>query len=298
MTGRSIVDTHVHLWDLAQPDLIWNWVDTADDHPLLGPIDAVKMRAFEMQDLWGEARFAGVESFVHVQAAIGSSDPVAETRWLAAMAQDNPRLQAVVGHVDLSSEDAVDVLDAHQEFALFRGVRDFAVEPYLASGEVDSSLESSLQLLAERGLLLDLDCEYHNMQAARGMAERHPDLQVVLEHFGFPRSRDADYFARWRAGIRQLAQAPNTVCKLSGLGMTDRRFTTESLLPWVEVALEAFGPDRCMVGSNWPLDRLCSSYDALMQTVRALVGELSAAEQDAVLHGSAARVYGLPSLPV
>lgn len=289
----SIVDSHVHLWNLAHPTLRWNWVDTEDDHPILGDIDPIKMRAFEMKHLNAESRFAGIEAFVHVQAAIGSPDPVEETRWLTDMAREWPRLQGIVGHVDLGEPDADEVLDRHGESPLFRGVRDFAVEPYLAAGVTDATFEASLASLARRGMVLDVDCEYPNMPAARALAERHPDLVVVLEHIGFPRRRDSDYAAAWRKGISELAGAPNVVCKISGVAMTDPLFTPESLLPWVRHCLEEFGPSRCMVGSNWPLDRLCSSYDVIMDFYRMSVSEMTNDEQRQVLSGTARRAYGL-----
>lgn len=290
-----VVDTHIHLWNLAHPTLRWNWVDTEADHPVLGDIDPIKMRAFEMQHLWAEARFAGVAGFVHVQAAIGSPDPVDETRWLTEMAAEHPRLQALVAHVDLGGADAAEVMDRHLESPLFRGVRDFAIEPYLASGTADATVEESLATLARQQLVLDLDCEYPNMAAARSMAERHPDLVVVLEHIGFPRSRDPEYAAAWQRAVTDLAKAPNVVCKLSGVAMTDRLFTRDSLAPWIRHCLEAFGPARCMVGSNWPLDRLCSSYDAITAVYRGFAGELSDAEGRQVLAETARRVYLLPT---
>lgn len=297
----TAIDTHVHLWNLAHPRLTWNWVDTDDDHPILGNIDAIKMRAFELPHLWAEARFAGVESFVHVQAAIGSADPVEETRWLTAMAADavssgqEGQLAAIIGHVDLAEPSAEAVLDDHGASPLFRGVRDFAIEPYLESGEIDPGFERSFELLADRVLVLDLDCSYPQMRAARALAERHPGLTIVLEHIGFPRSRDADYLAAWRSAIADLGAAGNVVCKISGVGMTDPLFTRDSLAPWVEYCLEVFGPDRCMIGSNWPLDRLCSSYDAILDHYRGFVATLSEAEQRRVLADTAREVYRLVS---
>jgi predicted TIM-barrel fold metal-dependent hydrolase len=164
----------------------------------------------------------------------------------------------------------------------------------LASGEVIPAFEASLDVLAERGLVFDLDCEWQNMAAARALAERHPDLQVVLEHIGFPRSRDDEYFSNWAAAMRLLAGAPNVTCKISGVGMTDPRFTAESLRRWIDTPLEAFGADRCVLGSNWPVDRLYSSYDVIMDIYRDRVSALFGEEdQRKVLSGNAARIYRL-----
>lgn len=288
-----VVDTHVHLWNLGHPTLRWSWVDSDDDHPILGDIDPVKMRAYEMPHLWAEARFAGVSGFVHVQAAIGSADPVEETRWLTRMAAEHPALVALVAHADLGRADTEHVLDGHSQSPLLRGIRDFAVEPYLAGGTTVAAFESSLSSLARRGLVLDLDCEYPNMASALAMARRHPDLTMVLEHIGFPRRRDEEYATAWRSALSDLARAPNVVCKISGVAMTDRSFTPESLRPWVRHCLEAFGPQRCMVGSNWPLDRMCSSYDVIMGLYRSCVDDLGDDERAMVLSGTAGRVYRL-----
>lgn len=287
----DLIDTHVHLWNLAHPTLRWSWLDTPDPHPVLGEIDAIKMRAFEMSHLEAESRFAGVSGFVHVQAAIGSEDPVEETRWLSAMAGANPRLKAIVAHADLASPTAQRVLDEHGRSALLRGIRDFAVEPYLAAGTVDATMEVSLASLAARGLVLDADCEHPNMAALGSLAERHPDLTVVLEHIGFPRRRDAEYAAAWRSAITALAAAPNVICKISGVAMTDPRFSPQSLRPWVMHCLESFGPQRCMLGSNWPLDRACSSYDVIMGLYRDCLRDLTDAERRDVLSATASRVY-------
>lgn len=293
-TPSGFIDTHVHMWDLAHPRLTWNWVDTPEDHPLLGNIDQIKMRAFTMWALEAEARFSGAEAFVHVQAAIGSPDPVEETRWLEEMAVSHPALAAIIGHVDLVEPDAGDVMDAHLEASdRFRGVRDFAVEPQLATGRVDVHMERGLAALEARGLVLDMDCEYPNMGAALALARRHPDLTVVLEHIGFPRRRDPEYFEGWSKALRGLAGAENVVCKLSGAAMTDPQFTIESLRPWLRTCLDAFGPQRCMIGSNWPLDRLFSSYDVIIDVYRDAIGHLEPGEQFAVLKGTASATYGL-----
>lgn len=288
---EPLLDTHVHLWNLSHPKLAWNWVDTVDDHPIVGEIESIKMRAFEMQHLLAETRFAGVDGFVHVQAAIGSADPVEETRWLTDMARSFPALKALIAHGDLGADGFAAQIAGHQESALFRGIRDFAVEPYLADGGTATTMERDLKKLADESLVLDLDCEYPNMRAARALAERHSELIIVLEHMGFPRRRDDEYFRGWRAAITDLAQAPNVMCKVSGVVMTDRFFTMDSLRPWVRHCVEAFGPDRVMVGSNWPLDRVAGSYDPIMGHIRALIAEDSPSDRAKMLHGTAYRVY-------
>jgi predicted TIM-barrel fold metal-dependent hydrolase len=287
----EVVDTHVHFWNLSHPELRWSWLAPQAVHPILGNIDAIKSRAYEADALWAEARFAGVSKFVHIQAA-DSADPVAETRWITEMAATSEGIPAaIVAHADLGAADADEMLDAHAQSPLFRGIRDFGCENYLASGELGTQFELSLSRLARDDFVLDLDCEWPRMAAAFELAGRHPQLRIVLEHIGYPRRRDDDYFREWAKSIRILSTAENVVCKLSGIAMTDRRFTIPSLRPWVETCLEAFGANRCVVGSNWPVDRLCSSYDAIMECYRTLVSSLSDDEQHRILSGNARDCY-------
>lgn len=295
MTRAPIVDTHVHFWDLRNPreNLDWVWLPAGLDHPILGNIDNIKSLRYDIEGIWAEARFADVESFVHVQAAIGSKDPVEETRWLEEMRAQAPVPFSIVGHVDLTTDEASRQLDGHQEASpMFAGVRDFAIEPALAARDLDA-LDAGMRELVKRDLLLDMDCEWPNMSAGLELARRHPDLKIVLEHIGFPRSRDDQYFASWSSALTQLAQAPNITCKVSGLAMTDPRFTRQSLQPWVVTCLDAFGPDRIVLGSNWPIDRLYSSYDVIMDLYRDYMSQYSIAEQEKMLAGNARTLYRL-----
>ncbi len=296
MSREPIIDTHVHFWNMRNPDpgLAWVWLDKDADHPVLGNIDPIKMLAYDINSLWAEARFADVSAFVHVQAAIGSDDPVKETAWLTRMRETAPAPFTIVADAELGSDDALRQLDGHCESPYFVGVRDFRSEPMLASGETIPQFEASLAVMAQRNLVFDLDCEWPNMAAARDLALRHPDLTVVLQHIGFPRSRDDEYFANWAEGMRMLAEAPNVTCKISGLGMTEPRFTAESLRRWIHTPIEVFGQDRCVLGSNWPVDRLYSSYDVIMDMYRDRLSELLAPDdQRKVLSENAARIYRL-----
>ena len=295
MSRLPIIDTHVHFWNMRNPDpgMAWVWIAPDADHPVLGNIDAIKMLVYDINAVWAEARFADVKAFVHVQAAIGSSDPVLETKWLTRMRDANDIPFTIIAEADLGSDKAISYLDGHGESPYFVGVRDFTAEPMIASGEIHPVYERSLDVMAERGLVYDLDCEWPNMPAARDLALRHPDLQIVLEHIGFPRTRDDEYFDNWAAGMRTLAEAENITCKISGVAMTDPLFTAESLRRWIDTPLDVFGPDRCVLGSNWPVDRLFSSYDVIMDIYRERLSSFSESDQAKVLSENAARIYRL-----
>lgn len=295
MTRHPIIDTHVHFWDMATPGLgmKWVWLEKEFVHPILGDIDAMKSVKYTIDSVVAESRFADVSGFVHVQAALGSEDPVSETRWLTDMRKNSSVPFTIVAHADLGTDQALAQLDGHGESPYFAGVRDFAAEAMLASGEINPVYEESLRVLSQRGLVFDLDCEWMNMPAATALARRHPDLAIVLEHIGFPRARETEYFENWKRSLNELASAQNVTVKISGLAMTDPYFTKESLRPWVDACVEAFGPDRCVVGSNWPVDRLYSSYDVIMDLYREYISTLSDSEQARILHDNAARLYKL-----
>ena len=286
-----IIDTHAHFYDFSHPELKWDWLARDFVHPILGNIDPIKAPQYLVQDFHAESRFVGVTGVVHVQAAIGSPDPVTETEWLTEMNKSSPIPIRIVADCVLGGTQAVAQLEGHARSELFAGIRDFQSEPMLARKEIDSTFEFSLKWLSQHEKVLDLDCEWMNMAEARKLAIRHPDLQIVLEHIGFPRTRTNEYFANWRKAINHLAKAENITMKISGIAMTDPNFTKKSLKPWVETCIEAFGPKRCVIGSNWPLDRLRSSYDTIINLYRDYVSTLSHSEQKMILNKNAAKIY-------
>jgi predicted TIM-barrel fold metal-dependent hydrolase len=290
----EFIDTHVHFWDLKHPELRYGWLAPDAVHPILGDIDPIKSVRFDAAALWAEARFSGVVGAVHVQAAVGTPDPVVETEWLTAMAADSPLPFVIVAAQDLTAADAAEQLARHAASPLLRGIRDFGTGDFL----VDSRFDAGVGLLADRGLMLDLDCAWEDMTKARDLARRHPDVPIVLEHIGYPRdTTDPAYFAGWQQGISDLATAENVSCKISGLGMNRAGWTTDGLRPWVEHCLTAFGPERCLFGTNWPVDRLWASYGDYADAFRTLISECSASEQRAMLIDNARAVYRWPDGP-
>jgi predicted TIM-barrel fold metal-dependent hydrolase len=197
----------------------------------------------------------------------------------------------IVADCALGGADAISQLEQHAKSKLFVGIRDFNAEPLFASKEINPTYEKSLKWMAKHDILFDLDCEWMNMAEARKLAERHPDLQIVLEHIGFPRKRTDAYFENWKKAVKDLAKAKNVTMKISGVAMTDPQFSKKSLKPWVDTCVNAFGPDRCVLGSNWPIDRLYSSYDVIMDLYREYIEKLSTSEQKKILNKNAAKLY-------
>jgi predicted TIM-barrel fold metal-dependent hydrolase len=284
------VDTHVHFYDLGHPTLRWIWLEPGWVHPLLGDIDAIKAQRFAAEELLAESRFAGVSKVVHVQAALGSPDPVDETRWLSEMAERTGVPHGIVAECHLAAPDAEAVLEQHAAFARVRGIRDFGEGDYLR----DPAWQRGYRALARHGFVCCLDSSPETYAAAAELARAVPDVVLCIDHAGFPRARDAAYFEHWRRELAPVAALDNTVVKISGLGMFDHRWTVASIRPWVLACLELFGVHRSFFGTNWPVDRLYSSYPDVVAAYREIVAaELGADEQAAVLAGNAERIFRL-----
>ena len=286
-----IIDTHAHFYDFSHPELKWVWLERDFVHPILGNINPIKAQQYVVENFHAESRFSGVEGVVHVQAAIGSPNPVTETVWLTEMNKKSPIPIRIVADCDLGAANAISQLEEHAKSKLFVGVRDFKAEPMLAAKEINANYEASLKWMAKKAIVFDLDCEWMNMHEARKLAERHPNLPIVLEHIGFPRKRTDAYFENWKKAIKDLAKADNVTMKISGVAMTDPHFSKKSLKPWVDACLSAFGPDLCVIGSNWPVDRLFSSYDLIMDYYRDYIEKLSTSEQKKILNKNATKLY-------
>ena len=287
MARLPFVDTHVHYIDLKDPVLHYAWLQPDWVHPLLGDIDGLKVLKYTAEHYIAETRFQNVTKCVHVQAALGIADPVDETRWLQDQADRTGFPHGIVAHCDLAGDAVEETLERHLEYANMRGIRDFGQGDYL----VDEGWQQGFGRLAKYGLVFCLDLVPENLPKIRALADKYPDVVLCIDHAGFPRQRDHDYFEMWRRGMKLAAGAPNTVVKISGLGMCDNRWTVDSFRPWVEGCIEAFGVTRSFFGTNWPVDRLYSSYGDVVDAYAEIISGCSEAEQEALFFGNAERVF-------
>ena len=287
MARLPFVDTHVHYWDLKDPSLKYVWLERDWVHPVLGDIDGLKVLKYMAEQFIAETRFQNVSKCVHVQAAIGIADPVEETRWLQEQADRTGFPHGIVAHCDLASPNAAETLERHMAYPNMRGIRDFGQGDYL----VDPAWQKGYGLLAQNDLVFCLDILPENLGKARELAEAYPDVVLCIDHAGFPRARDTEYFEMWKRGMQEAAGAPNVVCKVSGLGMCDNAWTVDSLRPWVLACIDAFGTDRTFLGTNWPVDRLYSSYGDVLDAYERIIGDFSGPEQEALFSQNAERVF-------
>ncbi|SFP33592.1 MULTISPECIES: amidohydrolase family protein [Actinomadura] len=290
MADLPFVDTHVHFHDLGHPRLRYEWLEPdAPEDPVTGPDGAIRARRYWADDFVAETRFHNVRKVVHVQAAIGTDDPVEETRWLQAFADRLGVPHGIVAHADLTRPDTAETLARHAEFPNLRGIRDLRYDGYLT----DESWLRGYALLERHRLVCCDDPPLERFPDARRLAERFPGITLCIDHAGYPRRRDPEYFRRWRDAMRDIAAAPNVVVKISGLGQADHRWTTAGLRPWVLECIDAFGPGRAFFGSNWPVDRLYSSYGDVVDAYAEIISGFTEAERRALFSGSAERIFRL-----
>jgi predicted TIM-barrel fold metal-dependent hydrolase len=285
----GFVDAHIHFYDLQHPELRYSWLEPDFVHPVIGNINGIKALEYFPANYQAETRFAGVVGAVHVQAALGSLAPERESDFVEEVAREWELPFVLVGDARMQSPDVERTLAEHATHPRFRGIRDFAQGDYL----VDPDFHRGYGLLAKYGMSFDLDAVWQDCAKAAALAAKFPDTKLILCHAGYPQERTDEYFADWRRGLEELAGQENALCKISGLGMVDQRWSVETLRPWVLGCIEAFGVDRCMFGTNWPVDRLFSSYPDLVSAYRSIVADFTAEEQRRLFADNARRWYRL-----
>ncbi|MEV6833220.1 amidohydrolase family protein [Streptomyces sp. NPDC051133] len=277
------VDAHHHVWDLSVRDQDW----------IRGPELEPLRRNFTLADLEPGARAAGVDRTVLVQTVTVAE----ETPEFLALAAGHDLVAGVVGWTDLTRPDVADELTRLRELpggAFLKGIR------HQVQGEPDprwllrADVRRGLAAVAEAGLVYDLVVLPRHLPACVDAASSLPQLTFVLDHLGKPPVASGSR-APWATDLRALAALPNTVAKLSGL-VTEAdpaSWTPEDLRPYVDTALDAFGPDRLMFGSDWPVCTLAAGYGHVLDTARELTAHLGPEEQAAVYERTARRVYDL-----
>ena len=266
-----IVDAHHHLWDPALADYPWMTDEVA-------PI----RRRFDVGDLEPVLRANGVDATIVVQAR-RSLD---ETRELLEVAAATPFVRGVVGRVDLTDSRAGEVLAGLGGGLV--GVRHQVHDEPDAAWLLRPDVQRGLAAVGEAGLAYDLLVRTRELPAALETARALPQVRFVVDHLAKPPLRDGSTDA-WATGLQALAALPNVSCKLSGL-VTEATegWRADELVPYLRRALDWFGAERCMFGSDWPVCLLAADYGAVLSLVRDALHE---DERAAVLGETALRIY-------
>lgn len=291
-----IVDAHHHIWRRAdQP-----WLQGPTVPRIFGAYDAIK-RDYPIEEYLGDLAGTGVVKSVYVQTNWAKERAVEEVEWVQSVAERAGWPHAIVGFVDLQSDNAPVVMAAQSRSPLMRGVRQqlhwhenplyrFAAHPDAMN---TPQFRKNIAHLEDRGWLFELQVFASQMPDGAALARAFPKITFVLEHAGMPEDRSPAGRQLWRDGMKQLAQLPNVATKFSGLGTFIRRNDPQHISDVVGETLELFGSDRCIWGSNFPIEKLWTDYGSIVDAVKAALAGLDAKARGMVLYDNAVRLYRL-----
>lgn len=278
-TGRIRIDAHQHFWEIESGRYAWPT-----------PEDGGLFRTFTPDDLVSELGPARIDATVLVQTV----NTLDDTDSMLAEADRHPFIGAVVGWAPLTDPRATEAaLDARPDPRL-RGIRHLIHHEPDPAWLLRDDVAGGLQVVADRGLALDIVAVFpDHLRLVPTIADRFPHLAIVIDHLAKPPFRSSGW-TRWHDQLRHAAARPNVVAKLSGLDTAaGPGWTPRELQPAVDAAVDAFGADRLMFGSDWPVCGLVSTYGEVLVAMERLVASFSDSEQDAVMGETAARVYGI-----
>ena len=288
MAKPEFVDAHVHFYDMGHPELFYAHWQPDEDHPVLGAqTRKLAARNWLAEDFIAVSRDSKVTKAVHVQAAIGSPDPVTETEWLQEAADRTGFPHAIVAYADLRDPGIEAVLQRHCEFPNMKGVRDFSYGDYL----VEPDFHRGYALMEKYDLVASIAAQWQDMEKVRDLAARFPNTVIVIDHAGGPMERTPEYFNHWKQGMQTAAQAENIICKISGLGMGDHNWTVDSIRPYVLHCIETFGVERSLFATNWPVDSLWSDYDTIVNAYDEITRDFTEDERRAIFSSNTERLY-------
>jgi predicted TIM-barrel fold metal-dependent hydrolase len=288
----SITDPHIHLWSLSSgwyPHLEGDpTIDRLDDR--VGDFSRLVGRDYLLPAYFADVGTWRVNKVVHITACQRPPRWSAETQWLQTLFNEVGHPHGIVGWIDLRQKPSSfeREIEEHLAHPKFRGFRNHEGVDY-----ADLKVQHALRLCGRHDLIYDLVCHEHQLTEAATLARKLPSTRFVLEHTGWPRSGDRETFQIWRDGIRDLASCANVDCKISGLGMTFNHWTVDVVCPWILEVVEAFGAERSMFASNFPVNGLFASFDRLVRAYLEVLSGASANEIDLIFGQTADRAYRL-----
>ena len=297
---RDVVDSHHHVWRMADMP----WLQGPMVPRIFGPYEPVR-RDYLVDEYVRDATAAGVDAAVYVQPNWALERVVEEVEWIQGVHDESGWPQAVVGSADLFDPGAGAVMERQKRISpLMRGTRlqlHWHENPQYryASGPAtmrDPVFRANIGLLAGLGWLFELQVFPGQMADAARLVADFPDTTFALVHAGMLESTDERHVRPWRAGLELLAPLPNLVVKCSGLGTFVHRVDEELIGLVATTSIELFGSDRCMFGTNFPIESIWSDFDTLVQTWLRVCADLPLEARRDVLGRTARRVYSLPEV--
>ncbi len=294
----KFVDPHIHLWKI---DLLrYSWLTppfTPDS--LMGSVEPIA-RTYTLADYRADAASLTLAGAVHIDAGAHPDDAFAETEFLSTHARESAFPLAIVAYAALHSPSAEVQLAAQAANPRVRGIRqilNWHQDPYYtytpANLLENPAWQHGFAALARHNLSFDLQAYPHQFAAAAALFARNPAVPVIINHCGMPLATHPTALPEWRTAMRPLAALPHLALKISGFGITDHAWTTDSIRPYVLEAIDLFGAHRCMFASDFPTDKLYASFNATLGAYAALTAQFSIDERRCLFGRTANQIYRL-----
>ena len=293
----EIVDSHHHFWDLDALHYPWLTDRPLESFPF-GDYDVLR-RDYLPEDYWRDAAGHNVVKTVHVEAERHVGDPLDETNWLTRLHEKAGAPNAIVAWAPLARPETEEVLARQAENPLVKGIR---TKPRV-SGSPDESVAGEpgsmqddawlgdLALFPKYGLSWDMRVPYWHLEEAAEVARALPGVRMILNHAGLPWDRGEEGLKRWRRGMEALAARPNVTTKISFLLAPGSAWSDDGNARIIRETIEVFGVDRCMFASNYPVDRMGASFDAIYSLFKRTTADLPVEDRRKLFAGNAMRIY-------
>ena len=296
-----IIDAHHHFWDLSQKAHPW-LVGAPLESFRYGDYSAIR-RNFLPDDYGRVTAGYNVVATVTMEGEWDEADQVAESRWMSEVAARHGLPAAHVARTILHADGATDELVRHAAFPLVRGIRHKPtaaaspdrVERGAPGSMSDANWRRGYAALARHGLHFELQAPWWHVDELLDLISAFPETPVVINHAFLPADRSPEALGGWRTAIKRAANAPQVTMKISGIGIKGRPWTLDEQRPIIRDLIEAFGADRCMFASNFPVDLLVGSFDTIYSGFKAATADLPRADRLKLFHNNAIRVYRLPA---
>jgi len=285
MYSGQIIDTHMHLWDIANG---YAWLS----HVPKGLPDR-----FFMNDYLKMSQHQPISQMVHIECGGFPHNPVLETQWVQSQADLYGGPQAIAAFVPLDSTEAAMILRGHAQYPHLRSIRmplncvagGFGADrdDYMR----DPAWQKGYALLAKYELPFEMQIFDTQIPDAVHLANAFPDIPILLQHLGWPLSASRDDLLPWKERMALLAECSNVFLKLSGMGWIFQSYDESLMISYLQEAVRLFGPDRCMVGSNCPPDTLFLSFDMIFTLFKKALASYSLLDQQKIFYSNAKRIY-------
>ena len=290
----GLVDCNVHLWDQAANPIFW-LTDRTLVRDMIGDYDSLP-DVYTLADYRREVAGHDVRGIVWSDA--GADDPIAAADWVQRQCDELDVPVALVTLGDPDDDGFADLVERFRALPLARSVR-VRLVPALAQGAGgpallnDDRAMGNLELLARHELVATVEATGDQLGVVADLARALPRLRIVVDHFGWPENPSEQALASHSERLSAIASAPNTATRIDAIGTLFGDWTTDRIRPWLRAALDAFGPERCMLGSDLPIERLRSGFGRLYAAYLDIFSDLTDGARDALFATTAARWYGL-----